>query len=252
MRLSRALYRNWKWSCRKPGQQFHMSFQFLLKNILKYSVCAEHCTCHWTALFLRELEHQLQSQLFLNNWEFGTNDYFFQQNQFNVCPQIGTLFQNVFPHLQCHWRLLVSSGLSSSPLGRHQPTPRPPFGESETWEHRTFLLWLRPHWTNGRTSYCDLYKCSNDEPIRGGLTHRELQWVPPWQHSRLSPGWQVRTCCWWDCLGSASWGHSSVSPPERSHPGMEATDVTNTWSDRDAIPDFDLILNFPFKMFLII
>ena len=48
--------------------------------------------------------------------------------------------------LRCRWRSLVSWGSSAWPFGRHRPNLRPPVGESETSERRTFLLWLRPHW----------------------------------------------------------------------------------------------------------
>lgn len=44
------------------------------------------------------------------------------------------------------WRLLVSSGWSVWPPGRHRLSLRPPTGQSETSERKTFRPWLHPHW----------------------------------------------------------------------------------------------------------
>lgn len=48
--------------------------------------------------------------------------------------------------LRCHWRLLVSWGLSVWPLEIHQLHLLSPAGKSETVKHRTLLLWFHPHW----------------------------------------------------------------------------------------------------------
>lgn len=59
-----------------------------------------------------------------------------------------------------------------------------------------------------------------------GLTHRGPQWGRPLWRSPPSPGWGAQRCCWWDCLGSASGGRGSVSPPEQSRPvKMKKKDV---------------------------
>lgn len=59
-----------------------------------------------------------------------------------------------------------------------------------------------------------------------GLTHRGPQWGRPLWRSPPSPGWGAQRCCWWDCLGSASGGRCSVSPPEQSRPvEMKKKDV---------------------------